>query len=183
MAAGSTQERRARQILAEVLGVAVQEVVSTGPVGGMTNRNFLCAYGARRYVVRIPGEGTGAMVNREREQVHTRTAQAYGWHPQVLYFDADGVKVTAYVEGARTLGGGLASRPDVLAGVARTLRELHESAFTMTADFSFRTEYARYVSMLTAPVSPTRYPQYAVCARVLPELERRSVQLGAERVP
>lgn len=183
MTAGSKQAARARRELAYVLGKTEKDVASAVPIGGMTNRNFLCCVESRRYVVRIPGEGTGAMVDRTREREHTAAAQRCGWHPEVVHFGADGVKITVYVEGAQTLGGKPAARPDVLTGVARVLRELHESDIAPAGAFSFRTAYARYAAMLSAPVSPVRYPDYAVCQSVLPALEARLDALGTQSVP
>lgn len=177
------QAARACRELAQALGITPDNITEIKPIGGMTNRNFLCAVGARRYVVRIPGEGTGQMVNRSREGEHTTMAQSHGWHPEVVYFGEDGVKITAYVDGAQTLGEGLAAQPEVLMGLAGILRALHESDLPMKGEFSFRTEYDRYASMLKAPVSLTRYPRYAICEAVLPLLEKRLQKLGVERVP
>lgn len=69
---------------------------------GMTNRSFLFCCRGKKYIMRIPGEGTGELIDRRQE------AQVYGILSgqqicdEVSYINPDnGYKITEYFENAR----------------------------------------------------------------------------------
>ena len=62
-------------------------------------------------MLRIPGEGTEAYIDREVEAVNARAAAAAGVSPEVLYVDpARGLMLTRHVEG-RTMTPALFREP------------------------------------------------------------------------
>lgn len=70
---------------------------------GMTNRSFLFSCKNKKYIMRIPGEGTEHLINRRQE------AKVYGVIggkdicDEIIYMDPDnGYKITEYLDNART---------------------------------------------------------------------------------
>ena len=56
------------QTIAKAYGISEGEVEDILPVKlGMTNRSFTFRYGGVRYIMRIPGEDTGPVIDREQE--------------------------------------------------------------------------------------------------------------------
>ena len=95
------------------------------PLSGTGNRGFAVEAGGRRLAVRLDGEETRGLVDRDLERRHARLARAAGVGPEVLLANGDrGVLVTAWVRGRRL---DEARRPfdrRLLARVARCFRDL-----------------------------------------------------------
>lgn len=69
---------------------------------GMTNRSFLFSCKGKRYIMRIPGEGTDQMINRKNEYKTYQELEGKGICDPVIYIDSDtGYKMTGYLEHAR----------------------------------------------------------------------------------
>lgn len=115
---------RIKELLSEVLGV--QEYTELLRMGGLTNRTYkvkLCD--DRIYVIRLPGEGTEEMINREDEKVSTTLACRLGIDANLLYFGKNGEKVTEYIDGAIMLSPDSLEERDNLEKVAQLLHSLH----------------------------------------------------------
>ena len=85
-------------------------------LGGLTNRVYRVRAGGEALVLRVPGEGTEAYIDREVEAVNARAAAAAGVSPEVLYVDpARGLMLTRHVEG-RTMTPALFREPARRAG-------------------------------------------------------------------
>ena len=70
-------------------------------LGGLTNKNWRIEADRRVLVLRIPGEGTSAYIDRKVEKHNAEIAARAGVNAEVLHFDPDtGVMICAYVEGA-----------------------------------------------------------------------------------
>ena len=77
-------------------------------LGGLTNR----VYRVGDLVLRLPGAGTGAYINRVHEAAAARLAAAAGVSPSVLHADPEtGLMVTAYIEAATMTPDGFRTRP------------------------------------------------------------------------
>ena len=114
--------------------------------GGITNRNFRVNFAGTDYVVRLPGKRTEILgIDRTAECIANKAAAELGMAPQVAaMFEEPSCLVTLFVEG-RELSVDELRRPDVLAEVARDLRQFHDSDTELPTDFdSFRLveEYA-----------------------------------------
>lgn len=103
-------------------------------LGGLTNRVWRLG----PHVLRIPGEGTAAYIDRANEAVAAREAARAGVGPAVLFADPDrGLMVTSFIEGTVTMTPeGFAARPGAPARAALAFRKLHQSG----ARFPFRFE-------------------------------------------
>ncbi len=93
---------------------------------GMTNRSFLFTYGERKYIIRIPGEGTDKLINRAQEADVYRAINGKGICDHVVFIDPHrGYKITEYLRNARVCNP--LDRGDVRRCMSR-LRALHNMA-------------------------------------------------------
>ena len=93
-----SEEQQAREAMAAIPLLSGYR----GPVnrlGGLTNLVFQ----AGEHCLRIPGKGTEEYINRANEAVAAREAAKAGVSPEVLHFDAAGVMVTRFIDGAQTM--------------------------------------------------------------------------------
>src|SRR5215210_4179425 len=114
--------------------------------GGITNRNFRVNFGGTDYVVRLPGKRTEILgIDRTAECIANKAAAGLGMAPGVAaMFEQPPCLVTMFVNGREMTGDEL-REPEVLAEVARDLREFHDSGTELPTGFdSFRLveEYA-----------------------------------------
>lgn len=69
---------------------------------GMTNRSFLFSCKGKRYIMRIPGEGTDKLISRKQEAQIYKLIKNKGICDNVIYIDSsNGYKITEYIENAR----------------------------------------------------------------------------------
>ncbi|SMY07522.1 choline/ethanolamine kinase family protein [Flavimaricola marinus] len=118
-------------------GVTASEVTLTRQ-GGLTNLVYLVEGRDQRVIVRIPGAGTEAYIDRAVEVHNARAAHAAGVAPEVLWADAgSGVMITRAIEGITTMTPeGFGSRKGSAARAGAALAKLHGSGET----FQFRFE-------------------------------------------
>ena len=84
------------------------------PLGGLTNRVFrISGAGAGApFVLRLPGKGTEAYIDRVVEAHNARAAARAGVTPEILHVDpATGVLAIRHVEGRTMTPAGFASHP------------------------------------------------------------------------
>src|SRR5688572_8052018 len=121
-------------------------------LAGLTNLNYRCG----DFVVRIPGTGTSEYIDRAGEAVAARAAAAAGVNVEVLYFDADGLMVTRYMEGAVTMTPErFRSDLDAVARAGRTLRRLHTVAAPFRTEFRAFDVIDEYRALLASKSAPT----------------------------
>ena len=150
-------------------------------LGGLTNRNWRVEIGGRSLVLRIPGEGTSAYIDRGVEKHNAETASRAGVNAELLHFDAaSGVMICAFVEGA-TMNAELFRDLGAVARAARAFRRMHEwqEPFHTRFDlFQKMDEYLALLRKLQAPV-PEGYEQaQAEASAVRAALERRPAALA-----
>lgn len=105
-------------------------------LGGLTNRVYRVEADGVPLVLRIPGEGTEAYIDRAVEAVNARAAAAAGVSPEVLHVDPErGLMLTRHVAG-RTMTPAAFREPGTAARAAEALARLHASG----AEFAFRFE-------------------------------------------
>ncbi len=69
---------------------------------GMTNRSFVFSVLGRKYIMRIPGEGTDLLINRKQEAAVFQTISGMGLCDDPVYINPDnGYKITSYLENVR----------------------------------------------------------------------------------
>ena len=107
--------------------------------GGITNHNFKVTAHGEAFVLRIGGKDTELLgINRDGEHAASLVAAALGVGPEVIAFvEPEGYLVTRFVEG-QPLPLEEARKPEVLRGIAETLRRFHEGSAFPTRFDSFR---------------------------------------------
>lgn len=101
-------------------------------LGGLTNR----VYRIGDAILRVPGVGTEAYIDRLNEEQAARAAARAGVSPEVIHFDAaSGLMVTRFVESVTMTPDGFRSRLGSPARAALALRQLHRSGEIFPARF------------------------------------------------
>ena len=124
--------------------------------GGMTNRSFHVTIDSERFVLRVPGAGTGAYIDRAQEAHNARAAARLGIAPEVVHADPrTGVALSRFIEGGRALDVRAFRDPALLESAVDLLARLHRS------DAEFRGEMALFPIL-------DRY--FRLCGRRRPDL-------------
>ena len=91
------------ETIAGVFGVSPEDVQDIAVLKkGMTNRSFLFSVKGRKYIMRIPGEGTDQLINRRQEAEVYRAISGKGLCDDPVYINPEnGYKITAFLEGVR----------------------------------------------------------------------------------
>lgn len=89
--------------IAEVLRVNKKEIMDIEVLKkGMTNRSFLFTCRNKKYIMRIPGEGTDQLINRCQEAVVYETIKGKEFCDNPVYINPEnGYKITDYLENVR----------------------------------------------------------------------------------
>ena len=112
-------------IIQDCFNVEVDEIKNiTVLKKGMTNRSFLFECQNKKYIMRIPGEGTDHLINRKEEADVYQALENRQICDDVLYMNPDnGYKITAYLEDATNCD---AENWDEVEACMTKLREFHE---------------------------------------------------------
>lgn len=91
-------------LMAKELGVKPQEIREISVLKkGMTNRSFLFSTQGKQYIMRIPGEGTDQLINRQEEYNVYQVLEGADISDRIIYMSADkGYKITEFWNAART---------------------------------------------------------------------------------
>ena len=136
-------DNEALDLIARVLKVPESEIREIRCVkAGMTNQSFLFCVGGTSYICRIPGPGTGLLINRRQEAAAFEALKPLGISEKIIYFDpASGYKISEYYEGSRNADPASASD---MARCMELLRILHRSGAKVEHDFDIRERIGYY---------------------------------------
>ena len=138
--------------IAKVFNCSEDKIKNIEPIKiGMTNHSFIFTYDSIKYIMRIPGEGTDKMIDRENEFRVYEIISNLNISDDVIYIDPKtGYKVTKYLETARVCDP--FDIKDVKACMKK-LREFHNMKLSVdhTFDIFERIEY--YESLWLTPDS------------------------------
>lgn len=90
-------------VIKDILNVSGDEIDNICVLKkGMTNRSFSFVCNNKKYIMRIPGEGTDCLINRGNEKAVYLELRGQCVSDEPLYIDADyGYKITSFFENAR----------------------------------------------------------------------------------
>lgn len=136
----------AMELVADVLHIPESEITDLRCLkAGMTNKSFLFRAKGRSYICRIPGPGTGLLINRKQEKNVYDAVKGLGITEHVVYMSGDsGYKISEYYEGVRT------SDPRNWDDVARCMelvKKLHNSFIRVGHKFDIRERIEFYESI------------------------------------
>lgn len=133
-------------VIAEKLHAKEEEITDiTVLKKGMTNRSFLFTCKGRKYIMRIPGEGTSQLISRKQEAdvYHAISGKAICDDP--IYINPEnGYKITTFLDGVRTCDP-LDDR-DLIRCMC-LLRKFHEMSLTVDHEFDLFKQIAYYESL------------------------------------
>ena len=144
-------EHLARLTLAGIPGFAPEDIEAAqiSRLPGLTNAVFKVELPGRTLCLRIPGPGTSAIIDRRAEEANARAAASVGIAPEVVFFAADGVMLTRYVEGAGVLSPrAFREREAAVERAGQALRRLHEDAPAFAGEFRAFAIMDRYIALL-----------------------------------
>ena len=124
---------------------------------GMTNRSFRFSCDGKKYIMRIPGEGTDQLINRAEETSVYQTIKDKGICDDISYINAiNGYKITEYLVDARVCN------PNSAHDIAKCmikLREFHNQRFVVEHEFDIFRQIELYESFWNG--QPSTYKDYA----------------------
>lgn len=111
---------------------------------GMTNRSFRFRCRDKCYIMRIPGEGTDKMIDREKEYCVYQVISKENICDPVCYISpVDGYKITQFLEGARVCD---PLNPEDVKQSMDYLKSMHEKKLCVEHMFDMFREIERYES-------------------------------------
>lgn len=156
-------------IVSRILNILPNEIGNVEVLKkGMTNRSFIFSYRNKRYILRMPGEGTDKLINRKTE------AEVYGVIidkkicDNIVYINPDnGYKITEYFEGARVCNPD--SEKDIKICID-TLRRFHNMHLSVKNEFDLYGQIEFYEKLWKGRISV--YDDYADTKRKVYELKQ-----------
>lgn len=144
-------------IISEALGVDKSEIVDINILKkGMTNRSFIFSCQNQRYIMRIPGEGTDSLINREEEATVYETIKNKGLCDDIVYINpSNGYKLTRYIENSRVCDA--EDKADLIACMEK-LREFHSQKLKVNHNFDIFKQIDFYESLWEG--NPSVYRDY-----------------------
>ena len=143
--------------ICEALGCREDEVVDISVLKkGMTNRSFLFSARGSKYIMRIPGEGTDQLINRQQEAAVFAAISGKGLCDDPVYINPEnGYKITAYLDNVRVCD---PEDPEDLRKCMDKLRAFHEMRLTVDHTFDIFGQIEFYESLWEG--SPSVYRDY-----------------------
>lgn len=124
---------------------------------GMTNRSFYFQCCGKKYIMRIPGEGTDKLINRKEEASVYHAIAGKDLSDRVLYINPEnGYKITEFYQDARVCDA--YNKLDVKCCLER-LREFHEMKLHVEHEFDLFAQIEFYESLWQGTSS--MYSDYA----------------------
>ena len=145
------------QAICEALGAQQDEVTNiTDLKKGMTNRSFLFSCKDKKYIMRIPGEGTDQLINRRQEAAVYQTIAGRKICDEIAYINPEnGYKITEYLDGARVCD---AEKEEDLQKCMKKLREFHGQKLRVDHSFDLFGQMEYYESLWEG--TPSAYKDY-----------------------
>lgn len=121
-------------IITEALDVKASEITDiTVLKKGMTNRSFLFTCKQKKYIMRIPGEGTDQLINRREEAQVYIAIDGKNICDEIVYINPDnGYKITEFLEGSRVCD---PNNVDDLKMCMKKLKEFHALNLSVGHEF------------------------------------------------
>lgn len=132
---GSNQLKSdAIQTITKALNASANEITQiTVLKKGMTNRSFLFTCQGKKYIMRIPGEGTDQLINRAQEAAVYQAIDGRNICDDIAYINpSNGYKITAFLENSRVCDP--LDAKDV-AACMQVLRNFHQQKLTVDHTF------------------------------------------------
>ena len=146
-----------KSIISDVLNVKSEEITDIVALKkGMTNRSFLFKCNEKKYIVRIPGEGTEQLINRREEAEVYHIISGKGICDDIVYINPEsGYKITEFWENARVCD---AFNPEDVKQCMKCLRNFHELKLEVDHEFDIFEQLEFYERLWEN--TPSAYKDY-----------------------
>lgn len=112
---------------------------------GMTNRSFSFYCNKKKYIMRIPGEGTGRLINRKEEAEVYEKIKGQNICDKIIYINPEnGYKISEYIEAARVCDP--YTENDISKCMVK-LRSFHDMGFVTAHEFNIWRQIEFYESL------------------------------------
>src|SRR5699024_7090782 len=171
---GYKMEMKVKELVKHALSLDDNvSVTNIRRAGGMTNLNYYVTIDSEDYIVRLPGHGTGELVNRRMEKANLKFSTSLGINPELMYFNVDsGMKITKEIKGATTLTPELAKNKLMMEGIAKVFQTLHQTEKKMDNEFKLF-ELMNHYKELVGEVNPFILEKFEVLDEDIAELKKR----------
>lgn len=148
----------ALNVISSVFDVDNQDIVDIQVLKkGMTNRSFIFEVRDKKYIMRIPGEGTDQLINREEESAVYHKISGKNVCDDIVYINPqNGYKITRFMENARCCD---ARNVEDLKKCMRKLREFHGMRLKVNHEFNLFKQVDFYENLWKG--TPSIYRDYA----------------------
>ena len=153
-------------------------------LGGMTNHSYkITRREDEEYLVRIPGEGTEEMINRQDERKSTELACKLEIDSPLLYFGDDGCKVMKFIHEPQPMSEEVMQRKENLVQAADIFRKLHSSGVDTGVRFEVF-EMAELYERIIREGGVAFYDDYVSVKQTVMDIKAEIDRYGAQpRVP
>ncbi len=144
-------------IIERCLDVLPKDITNVVPAKkGMTNRSFIFQCHGKKYMMRIPGEGTGQLINRNHEYNVYQVLHGRELSDPVYYLDpSNGFKLTGFLPQARNCDPN--DENDVFLCM-QMLRKFHELGLQVNHRFDLADQIENYEKLFA--YGRSKYPDY-----------------------
>ena len=144
-------------IIKDTIGCDISKIMNIQPLKkGMTNRSFSFEVNSKRYIMRVPGEGTEKLINRKHEYDVYQAIKDENICDPVIYMNPEnGYKITEYIHDAHA--GDSTDFSDV-SKCMKKLRNFHNKKLVVNHTFEVFEELEKYESYWQG--TPSVYRDY-----------------------
>jgi len=172
-----------QSIVCECMDIKIDRIKDISPIGGMTNKNYKLQIDDKLYVLRVPGNGTEEMINRQEEIKNAVYANKIGVDAELIYFnEKTGVKISKFIENAETLTPEAAKKQSSMEMVADIFRKLHTTKLQMNNSFDIYNKIEKYEQLLIK-VNGNNYEDYYEVKEEVKSLKTITGELDIKLTP
>lgn len=155
-------------IIKDTIGCDISKIINIQPLKkGMTNRSFSFEVNSKRYIMRVPGEGTEKLINRKHEYDVYQAIKDENICDPVIYMNPEnGYKITEYIHNAH------ACDSTDFSDVSKCMNKLHafhEKKLKVNHTFEVFEELEKYESYWQG--TPSIYRDYKTTKAHIYELK------------
>ncbi|MBD7895204.1 phosphotransferase [Limosilactobacillus sp. Sa3CUN2] len=116
---------------------------------GMTNRSFIFSCQGKRYIMRIPGAGTGQLINRHQEYDVYQRIKGLPYVERTLYLNPqNGYKLTEFIENSRNCD---PNSWDDVQQCMHLLKQMHQENLKVDHQFDLAGQINKYEQLRSVP--------------------------------